>query len=58
MDNILLLNKRNKTAVYPADLLIFDIDRTCPILGNPYPLADHDDVGDRHHVIEMYRRHF
>lgn len=57
MDNILLLNKRNKTAVYPADLLVIDIDRTCPILGNPEPMKDHSDE-ERARVIEAHRRHF
>ena len=57
MDNILLLNKRNKTAVYPSDLLVIDIDRTCPILGNPEPMKDYSDE-ERARVIEVFRRHF
>ncbi|BCM95233.1 hypothetical protein [Burkholderia phage FLC6] len=58
MDNILLLNKRNKTAVYPSDLLVIDIDRTCPILGNPFPMKDKDDDEERSFVIDSYRRYF
>lgn len=58
MHRVRLLNKRNKTATYPEDLLIFDIDRTCPIMGNPIHLKDKDNDDERDAVIVEYRELF
>jgi hypothetical protein len=58
MYHIRLLNKRNKQAVYPDDLLIFDIDRSCPLMGNPIPLEDKDDDDMRDSVLLEYREYF
>lgn len=58
MYHIRLLNKRDRTATIPDDLIVFDIDRTCPIMGNPSPLEDKDDEYERQSVIEEYQIHF
>jgi hypothetical protein len=53
-----LLNKRDKSSVYPDDLMIFDIDRSCPIMGNPIHLSDINDDDERASVLERYRVYF
>lgn len=58
MHAVRLLNKRDKGINYPNDLLIFDIDRTCPIMGNPIRLDDKDDDGKRDAVLLDYRVYF
>lgn len=58
MHAIRLLNKRNKTVVYPDDLMVIDIDRSNPVLGNPVYLEDKDDDLERESVITQYRKHF
>ena len=59
MHHIRLLNKRDKTALYPADLMIYDIDRPSgSVLQNPFPLSDKDDDEERNGVIEHYRQYF
>lgn len=55
---IRLLNKRDRTTNYPTDLLIFDIDRTCPIMGNPIILHDVNDEDERESVLVQYRAYF
>lgn len=55
---IRLLNKRDKGKKYPYDLLIIDIDRTCPVLGNPIELIDKDDDDERESVINQYEEYF
>lgn len=58
MHHIRLLNKRDKDVVYPPDLQIFDIDRTDPVLGNPFRLEDKDNDDERYSVIQQYREYF
>lgn len=58
MHLIRLLNKRDKGVSYPSDLQIFDIDRTDPVLGNPFRLEDKDNDDERYSVIQQYRQYF
>lgn len=55
---IRLLNKRDRGKEYPADLIIIDIDRTCPILGNEIHLNDKDDDDERDAVLLAYEELF
>ena len=59
MHHIRLLNKRDKTSVYPEDLMIVDIDRPSgSILQNPFPLSDKDDDLEREAVYFRYEQYF
>jgi hypothetical protein len=58
MYNIRLLNKRNKSPLNDPDLVVIDIDRTCPILGNPFPMVDKNDDEEREQVIASYQEYF
>lgn len=59
MHAVRLLNKRDKSSVYPNDLMIIDIDRPSgSILQNPFPLSDTDDELERDSVLIEYENYF
>lgn len=59
MHHIRLLNKRDKTSVYPDDLIIIDIDRPSgSILQNPFPMKNHNDDVERDNVVRDYAEYF
>lgn len=56
MDRVRLGNKRSGASAKPRDgEIAIAIDRTNPVLGNPYVLKDHRDDRQRADVISRYR---
>lgn len=55
---IRLISKRDKNLSLPKDTIVVDIDRTNPILGNPFVLSDSQDDDERQYVIDSYRDYF
>lgn len=58
MSYITVLSKRDKNIEYPPNLLIVDVDRTNPILGNPYVMKDKNSESERQKVISDFRTYF
>lgn len=58
MSYIRVLSKRDKNVELPEDLLVIDIDRTNPLLGNPFPMKNKDDDEERTRVIQQFEEHF
>lgn len=51
---IKLLNKRDKNQVIPSDWMVFDIDRSCKVFGNPFAMKDKNDDHERDCVVDQY----
>lgn len=55
---IRLISKRSGGSTPESDELIIDVDRTNPVLGNPYVLTNPDDSIERTRVIKQFQQDF
>lgn len=55
---IRLINKRKGGDLPESDELIIDVDRSNPILGNPYVLTNPNDSLERTRVIKQFQHDF
>ena len=55
---IRLISKRSGGATPELDEVIIDVDRTNPVLGNPYVLTNPNDSIERTRVIKQFQHDF
>lgn len=55
---IRLISKRSGGSTPELDELVIDVDRSNPVLGNPYVLTNPDDSIERTRVIKQFQHDF